>query len=185
MKPKNRRLLLLCTLAATAAFSAASLKANYYSVSHHSTFSCQPIIDQDSFSGALVYNESGIRNASEANPMVVSCPVNMDSLVLGDIATYEIHMIAGGTEDVTAGQIGCILSEVRNIDGAKLQALGRVANLIGTSKKTLLWGNVQRQANAAESAFSIQCSLPPQSGLINITINRNSLLGHGGIILGS
>ena len=175
MKPKNRRLVLLSILAVTAAFSASSLKANYFTVGHHSTFACQAVVDQDAFSEATVYNEDGINNVSPENFLFVSCPVNMDSEAEGSNYIYNIHLIAGGTKDATAGQIACILAEVRNIDGTKTQVQGRVANLIGKSKKSLIWQNVDRLAFARESAFTVQCNMPPQSSLTNITVRRGTI----------
>jgi hypothetical protein len=172
MRSKKKLVLILSCLAATAAFSTASISTEYYKSKHTSTLSCQPASNDEHASDGLRYAKSGLTNVGKHKTVTVRCPVNLDGETEGSSYTYDIHLIAKGTANKDARTLKCALTEVASANRSKKQIQVRSADITGTSVKSLSWLGVEKLAVNGESAFTLECKLPPKVGLANITVKR-------------
>jgi len=172
MQSKKKLVLVLSCLAATAAFSTASISTEYYKSKHTSTLACQPSSNEEHASDGLRYAKSGLNNVDQNKTITVRCPVNLDGETVGYKYTYDIHLIAKGTAKRAARQLKCALTEVASANRSKKQIQVRSADITGTSAKSLSWLGVEKLAVNGGSAFTLECKLPPKVGLANITVKR-------------
>jgi hypothetical protein len=173
MRSKQKLALILTCLSATAVFSTGSISTDYYNATHTSTLTCQPSEGQDAQSGSLLYTKKGLVNKNPSKTVIVNCPVSIGSETSGKGVKYSFHLVGLGTTSEVAARLSCTLSEVKSASRTYKQQLVRTVDIHGKTPKSLNWQNVVRRSKSGNSAFNIECKIPPKVSLVNITVRAD------------
>jgi hypothetical protein len=152
----------LILLAATAAFSAASISTVYKSsLIRVSSYGCQ---EGYSSKGTLDYDARGAINKSKTDAAQANCSINVGPFE----GSYRIDAVARATNSANNKTVTCKLIEVENMSGDILAKYPNSAFVSRGSKGLLTWRDIE--SLSSESVLNLVCDLPAQTGLIGISV---------------
>ena len=163
MTTNRKNTFALVLLAATAAFSTASISTVYFDTVRTSSLVCQ---QDSSSSGSLNYSSTGIVNDSKNKNATANCPVSLGPAE----GTYQINTVAFANAKSSGGDIDCALIELESFSGSIVRIYPNSASISENSTVLLTWRDIE--ASAAESVFTLSCGLLPNTGLISISVSE-------------
>ena len=151
----------LILLAATAAFSAASISTVYYQSVRISSYGCQEGYGSE---GTLDYDARGAINKSKTDAAQANCAINVGP----SEGSYRIDVVARATNSANNKTVTCKLIEVESMSGDILVKYPNSAFVSRGSKGLLTWRDIE--SLSSESVLNLVCDLPAQTGLIGISV---------------